>query len=451
MANNKKSDKATIDKLRRRTKESMKKLQAQQDKSKQDEDRYTRLTAALEKNDDEIEDAVDDMDLDSEPNPNDNGSGQPDDKEPDQPNDKEPDQPDDEKPDQPDDKEPDQPHDKKGSKKKPKKKVTVKQEEEETDEEALFAVNSIESDDDEEDDGDEKPEDPELGTALVGAENPESSEDFETLGWTNKFFINRYGPRNAGVFRLERKKERDYEKLTAECVSNKAYGYGRAYDDTSGDYKYDKDSHVVGIFGVAWKHDMSLDRRENVELMNPDKYWKDCGYAIPTTYVLLVWKISGERCKSWETRTVIRRLWGSITEADKDIYKAARVQEKRRGEFETGDREAESRDASVALERATTPPRTSPARGSRKLSPPKESRRHTPAKVASQSPKQKPAKDASQSPKQKPAKDISDIMKELRIDFLDFFGVNSVAELEPEDQDLLRKELRSRRAEASFA
>jgi hypothetical protein len=225
---------------------------------------------------------------------------------------------------------------------------------------------------------------------------------------------------------MERRSEKDYKKQLSECVSNDAYGYGRRRNLKTGEWLYNKETHVVGIFGVAWKHDHSLNHSENVELMNPDNYWRHCGRTIPTTYVLLVWKIDGQRRKSWENRTVTRRIWGNNEEADNAIYTAARKQEKRRGELETGVRKAESRTPSVALDRATTPLRKSPARGSRKTSPAKESRS---------------ARSASELSKQKPAKDISEILNELRNDFLQIFGVDSIAELHPDDQRLVREEL----------
>ena len=233
---------------------------------------------------------------------------------------------------------------------------------------------------------------------------------------------------------MERKSQKGYGKPPTECVSNKAYGYGRAIDD-AGDWKYQKHSHVVGIFGVAWKHDNSSNHSENVDLMNPDNYWKGCQEVMPNTYVLLVWKIDGKRLKSWETRTVVRRLWGNNAEADNDIYKAARVQEKRRGELEGGIRKAESRTPPVALDRATTPPRrTTPARRNPRASPASEKRS---------------LRSASKSKQQKPAKDLSEILAELRVEFLEFFGVDSVAELEPEEQQILKDEPHVRRAAAA--
>ena len=69
---------------------------------------------------------------------------------------------------------------------------------------------------------------------------------------------------------------------------------------------------------------------------------------------------------------------------------------KRHGELETGFRKATSKFPSVNLDRATTPPRTSLARGSRKPSPAKESRQHTSTRIASESSKRKPAKDISE-------------------------------------------------------
>jgi hypothetical protein len=456
MPGRKTGDKAVIEQLRRRTNASVRKLQAKEKKSKEDEQRIERLRAAFEKNDDEIEEAVDEMDLDNDPN--DHGSGQPQKKneepgkpegkneEPGKPEEKkeEPGKPEEKKeePGRPEEKkeEPGKPEDKKeepGKEKKEPGKPEDKKEpgksEEESDTEPLI-INSIEDDDDDDEDNEVKPEDPELGTALVGAENPASSEKFETLGWTGSLCINRYGPRNAGVFRMERRCEKDYERLPSDCVSNKSYGYGRAYDD-KGNWKYDKDTHVVGIFGVAWKHDKALNRSENVELLNPanpiyETKFDEDGKKIrkvpfPTNYVLLVWKIDGERCKSWEPRTVINRLWGSPSDATRDIYKAARAQEKRRGELDLpathpDHRKATSKSPSRALDRATTPLRASPGRSTRKASPAKDS-----------------------------AQDVEAVIEDLTARFLKFWGVDSVAELDPPVQKVVKKEFLARTAAVS--
>ncbi|PNH26245.1 hypothetical protein BJF96_g10439, partial [Verticillium dahliae] len=82
----------------------------------------------------------------------------------------------------------------------------------------------------------------------------------------------------------------------------------------SGKWRYTK-RHIIGIWGVAWACPIGC--QNDLNLINPDivEKW-------PTTYVLIMWDIDGNRKKSWETRSSLRNRW-TKKDADDAIYKAA--------------------------------------------------------------------------------------------------------------------------------
>ncbi|KAM0272844.1 hypothetical protein ACHAQH_008558 [Verticillium albo-atrum] len=215
--------------------------------------------------------------------------------------------------------------------------------------EALFVPTTKTTDDDDQDELDEDGE-----KALFVRHIPKHGEHIETVGWgqgkTGTFYINRHGKKGASKYRLEslaesaeyedrEKNDEDPHKITN---SENRYGDKKL---SNGRWKYTK-RHIIGIWGVAWECPVGC--KDDLDLINPaevDKW--------PTTYVLIMWDIGGERKKVWETRSSLRNRW-TKKGADSAIYEAACEAEDRHIEAETGMRPASSRSPSHGLAEAAT-------------------------------------------------------------------------------------------------
>jgi hypothetical protein len=191
----------------------------------------------------------------------------------------------------------------------------------------------------------------EYGPALFFKPESEHRSNGVTVGWCSlhgRTYINRYGPKNAGRYRLERDADTaDYEDRPPSN-SNVSDGYNR-YGDRKrlgGKYVYTK-RHFRGIFAEA-------SAGAGLSPMDPEEKRK----RWTTTYALTAWMVeeknpkTGEMQnvvkKAWEPRTVIRRLFGKV-EGDKNINIAARAGEVRYKEFLEGTRLALERSPSVDL------------------------------------------------------------------------------------------------------
>ncbi|KAM9875998.1 hypothetical protein VDGL01_09901 [Verticillium dahliae] len=194
------------------------------------------------------------------------------------------------------------------------------------DEEALFVATKQRTDDDDQDELDEDGE-----KALFVRHIPKHGDHIQTVGWgqgkTGTFYINRHGKRGASKYRLEslaesaEYEEREKNDEDPHKVTNSENRYGDK-KLPNGKWKYTK-RHIIGIWG-----------------------W-------PTTYVLIMWDIEGERKKVWETRSSLRSRW-TKKGADAAIYEAACEAEDRHTEAETGMRPASSRSPSHGLAETAT-------------------------------------------------------------------------------------------------
>ncbi|KAG7103692.1 hypothetical protein HYQ44_017780 [Verticillium longisporum] len=113
----------------------------------------------------------------------------------------------------------------------------------------------------------------------------------------------------------------------------------------SGKWRYTK-RHIIGIWGVAWACPIGC--QNDLDLINPDIVDK-----WPTTYVLIMWDIDGNRKKSWETRSSLRNRW-TKKDADAAIYEAACEAEARYNDTEAGLQAATSRSPSRGLAEINT-------------------------------------------------------------------------------------------------
>ncbi|KAM0321480.1 hypothetical protein ACHAQA_010094 [Verticillium albo-atrum] len=217
------------------------------------------------------------------------------------------------------------------------------------DEEPLFVAAKDRTDEDDQDELDEEGE-----KALFVRHIPKHGDHMQTVGWgkgqTGTFYINRHGKKGASKYRLEslaesaeyedrEKNEEDPHKVTN---SENRYGDKKL---PNGKWKYTK-RHIIGIWGVAWECPVGCG--DDLNLINPDVVDK-----WPTTYVLIMWDIDGQREKVWETRSSLRSRW-TKKGADAAIYEAACEAEDRYTEAETGARPASSRSPSHGLAETAT-------------------------------------------------------------------------------------------------
>ncbi|KAM0278408.1 hypothetical protein ACHAQH_005163 [Verticillium albo-atrum] len=217
------------------------------------------------------------------------------------------------------------------------------------DEKPLFVATNERTDDDDQDRLDEDGEE-----ALFVRHIPKHGDHIQTVGWgkgqTGTFYINRHGKKGASKYRLESLAEsaeyEDREKNDEDPhkVTNSENRYGDK-KLPNGKWKYTK-RHIIGIWGVAWECPVGCG--DNLDLINPDVVDK-----WPTTYVLIMWDIEGQRKKVWETRSSLRSRW-TKKGADAAIYEAACEAEDRYTEAETGARPASSRSPSHGLAETAT-------------------------------------------------------------------------------------------------
>ncbi|MCJ1274809.1 hypothetical protein MMC21_002607 [Puttea exsequens] len=148
--------------------------------------------------------------------------------------------------------------------------------------------------------------------------------------------IVRYGPTNAPIYRRE--------DLTGARIDG-VKDITDPKDRPGENYQYENDRKVwklsrqnlVSIQGVAFPQEKKLKR------LNPS--WKGRIVWMPTD-VLIKWSLDGEVHKSWETRTVFRRLWGKQGRGpDWAIYEAAKYAERRFASWRKGERRTQSRSA----------------------------------------------------------------------------------------------------------
>ncbi|KAH8752824.1 hypothetical protein F5883DRAFT_433052 [Diaporthe sp. PMI_573] len=176
--------------------------------------------------------------------------------------------------------------------------------------------------------------DPEYGRPLFSRPAPGSIKDAETVAWAKPrggvLYINRYGKKSAGIYRL------------SSLAQSAGYKTADEQPASGGDKKLD----IRAIFGVAWKsQNFGEHAEDDLDLINPAVVRS---FRENPTYVLIQYDGDGEMKKAWVTRTTVRASWGNKN-ADAVIYKAAVEAEERYMEAKTGKRQAISRSPSVGL------------------------------------------------------------------------------------------------------
>lgn len=177
--------------------------------------------------------------------------------------------------------------------------------------------------------------DPELGRALIPGLGLKKDEHFQTVGWyyrQTRYFINRYGPKSASRYRIENFSDPSYTSPDEEKVTQGRCGM----EKLNGHWQYSR-RHVAGVFGIAYPSISGIDRKD-LNLINPAfvKNWN----SVPTRG-LVVWNTEKGVRKCWETRTTLRRIFGSNNITDNQIYAAAQEAEDNY-EVRTGNRPARS-------------------------------------------------------------------------------------------------------------
>jgi hypothetical protein len=168
-------------------------------------------------------------------------------------------------------------------------------------------------------------EDPDSTEPLFGVPVHVLGKDVTTVSWSSQArggYINRYGKKGYMRFRIDDTTASGYVKDSSQDYHKTALG-----DEKKGKkFVYTKDDFTGRIWGVAWKGEGGED---DLDLIDPnlagkrkDSTGNSSGKNWPETRVLVEWKEAGKR---WETRTTVRRLWG--TKADARIFEAAKKAE----------------------------------------------------------------------------------------------------------------------------
>jgi hypothetical protein len=149
-----------------------------------------------------------------------------------------------------------------------------------------------------------------------------------------KIGIFRYGPANASVFRREEVTKEVPEGVTDLADNNTRLGEASTF--INGKRVWTLTRHnLVSVQGVAFPEEF------DVKDLDPDRQTRRI--FIPTD-IYIKWSYKGEIRKSWETRTVFRRVWGKHGDGpDEAIFEAAMYAEKRFKEWRKGMRRSLSR------------------------------------------------------------------------------------------------------------
>jgi hypothetical protein len=212
-------------------------------------------------------------------------------------------------------------------------------------------------------------EDPDSTEPLFGVPVHVLGKDVTTVSWSSQArgggYINRYGKKGYMRFRIDDTTASGYVKNPSQDYHKTALGDEKKKKK----YVYTKDDFTGRIWGVAWKGEGGED---DLDLIDPnlagkrkDSTGNSSGKNWPETRVLVEWKEAGKR---WETRTTVRRLWG--TKADARIFEAAKKAESAyngAGKDRAG--YTRSSEAALLYDRASSSPGRSESPTSARTSP----------------------------------------------------------------------------------
>ena len=174
---------------------------------------------------------------------------------------------------------------------------------------------------------------------------------WKMAGRNTAIVIAKYGPPNAAKYRRE-PTDRSAKNIPNISAPMSRLGEQHTYTDDGVKVYIRNREHLVSIQGVALPLGPNpldaVDPEKKVEkkAVDPDKE----GRKKPFTPVefLAKWNYNGRIEKSWETRTVLKRLWPIKTKgaADNALFVAAKLQESRYDLWEQGVRASEDRSPS---------------------------------------------------------------------------------------------------------
>ena len=143
-------------------------------------------------------------------------------------------------------------------------------------------------------------------------------------GGNSRKAVAKYGDGRRAIYRVENVTGR---VLNVPDITDPQTRPGEAchYNEGVKVYKYNK-CHCKGMIGVAIETD--LDGEDAVRTLDPSLYGYDEGkmkkISFPSSRQGLVWEIESRLVISWETRTVVQRVWSSKKEVcHRDVYRRA--------------------------------------------------------------------------------------------------------------------------------
>lgn len=183
-------------------------------------------------------------------------------------------------------------------------------------------------------------------TALVTLPGRGINSSCKTVGWipgTSKnkkayAFINRYGPKNSAVHRLQTFASVGYKYPESEKVDS--LQSNASHLENPGDY-------LCAIYAVAWFGWKGEPVSEaDLELLDPRS---GCKNFRKRTLMQVAWRYEDNTIKkSWVVRGVVRKAWG-LAYADGQIFEAAKVAEKRHDMWKNNERKGFERSPSAPL------------------------------------------------------------------------------------------------------
>ncbi|MCJ1280055.1 hypothetical protein MMC21_007880 [Puttea exsequens] len=175
---------------------------------------------------------------------------------------------------------------------------------------------------------------PESHQPIAGVKNPKKYRTVVTT--KGRIGIIQFGPKNAPIYRREDITGSDTSEAPDITDSTQRPGEMFTYENRRKVWKLNKQS-LISIQGVAFPLDAKLKQ------LDPSRKGSR---PFVHTYVLIKCSDEGNVGKSWETRTVFRRLWGKQGKGpDWAIFEAAQYAERRFDEWVKGERRSESRSA----------------------------------------------------------------------------------------------------------
>ncbi|KAL9125674.1 MAG: hypothetical protein Q9217_005158 [Psora testacea] len=135
--------------------------------------------------------------------------------------------------------------------------------------------------------------------------------------------VAKYGDGREAIYRIENVTGR---VLNVPNITDPSTRPGEAfyYRDGVKVYRYNK-GHCKGMLAVAIETD--LDGEDAVRTLDPSLYGYDEGkmkkIPFPSSRQCIVWEIEGKFITSWETRTVVQRVWSKKEVCHRDIYRRA--------------------------------------------------------------------------------------------------------------------------------